>query len=98
MICPDEIASEVSVLPLADMNGDVVGIVVARLNDLKVMAIAGSIPQNVNYAVKGSTLVRFLNENKDLAPGVHFGSSPHRTQEEAIQLVEKASGLVLVYE
>jgi hypothetical protein len=83
--------------PLADMNGDIVGVVVARLNDLKIMAITGSIPQNVNYAVKGTTLVRFLNENKTLAPGVKLGSSPQRTQEEAIQLVEKASGLVLVY-
>ena len=84
--------------PLADMNGDIVGVIVARLNDLTIMAIAGSIPQNVNYAVKGTTLVRFLNENKDLAPGVKFGKSPNRTQEEAIQAVEKASGLVLVYE
>jgi S1-C subfamily serine protease/predicted RNA-binding Zn-ribbon protein involved in translation (DUF1610 family) len=101
---PDQMQINVAVQPgnsggpLADMNGDIVGIVVGRLNDLKIMAIIGSIPQNVNYAVKGTTLVRFLYENKNLAPGVKFGSSPQRTQEEAIQLVEKASGLVLVYE
>ena len=80
------------------MNGDIVGVIVARLNDLKVMALAGSIPQNVNYAVKGATLVRCLRENQDLAQGVKFGNWPKRTQEEAIQAVEKASGLVLVYE
>jgi hypothetical protein len=80
------------------MNGDIVGVVVARLNDLKIMVLAGSIPQNVNYAVKGTTLVRFLSENKALALGVRFGSSPQRTHEEAIQAVEKASGLVQVYE
>lgn len=101
---PDQMQISVAVQPgnsggpLADMNGDIVGVVVARLSDLKVMALSGSIPQNVNYAVKGTTLVRFLNENKDLAPGVKFGSSPKRTQEEAIQAVEQASGLVLVYE
>lgn len=101
---PDEMQISVAVQPgnsggpLADVNGDVVGVIVARLDDLKTMAIAGTIPQNVNYAVKGMTLVRFLNENRGLAPGVQFGSSQQRTQEEAIQLVEKASGLVLVYE
>jgi len=80
------------------MNGDIVGVVVARLNDLKIMVLSGAIPQNVNYAVKGTTSVRFLNENEDLASGVKFGNSQKRTQEEAIQTVEKASGLVLVYE
>jgi S1-C subfamily serine protease len=101
---PDQMQISVAVQPgnsggpLADMNGDIVGVVVARLNDLKIMALAGSIPQNVNYAVKGTTLVRFLNENKAIAPGANFGSSPQRTQEEAIRAVEKASGLVLVYE
>jgi S1-C subfamily serine protease/DNA-directed RNA polymerase subunit RPC12/RpoP/uncharacterized membrane-anchored protein YhcB (DUF1043 family) len=101
---PDQMQISVAVQPgnsggpLADINGDIVGVVVARLNDLKIMALAGSIPQNVNYAVKGTTLVRFLNENKALAPSVKFGSSSQRTQEEAIQAVERASGLVLVYE
>src|SRR5262249_3152458 len=54
--------------PLADPNGDVVGVIVARLNDLAVIEAAGSVPQNVNYAVKGETLARFLKENKTLAP------------------------------
>jgi S1-C subfamily serine protease len=101
---PDEMQISVAVQPgnsggpLADINGDIVGVVVARLNDMTTLALAGSIPQNVNYAVKGNTLVRFLRENRALAPGVKFGSSPHRTQEEAIQAVEKASGLVLLFE
>jgi len=83
--------------PLADMNGDIVGVIVGRMNDLKVIKIAGSVPQNVNYAVKGATLLRFLNENKALLPNLKFGRTPQRTQEEAIQVVEKASGLVLIY-
>ena len=83
--------------PLADVNGDIVGVVVGRMNDLKVIKIAGSVPQNVNYAVKGATLLQFLKANKALLPNLKFGGTPHRTQEEAIQLVEKASGLVLSY-
>jgi len=83
--------------PLVDMNGDIMGVVVGRMNDLKVIKIAGSVPQNVNYAVKGATLIQFLNANKALVPNLKFGGAPRRTQEEAIQLVEKASGLVLSY-
>ncbi|MCX7866845.1 MAG: serine protease [Limisphaera sp.] len=84
--------------PLVDMNGDVVGVVASRLNDLKIIAIAGTIPQNVNYAIKGTTLIRFLSENKMLASGVRLGRSSPRTREEAIRLVEEATGLVLVYD
>jgi S1-C subfamily serine protease len=84
--------------PLADANGDVTGVVVAQLDDFKMMEMTGTVPQNVNYAVKGSTLVRFLRENRNLAPRVQFGPSPKRTQEDAIRAVEKASGLVIVYE
>lgn len=100
---PDEVQISVPVQPgnsggpLADMNGDIVGVVVGRLNDVRVIETTGSVPQSVNYAVKGTRLLQFLRENKDLAPGVSFGSSSRRTQEEAIQAVEKASGLVLTY-
>ncbi|HUS34415.1 MAG TPA: trypsin-like peptidase domain-containing protein [Verrucomicrobiae bacterium] len=84
--------------PLADVNGDVAGVVVAQLDDLRMMEMTGVVPQNVNYAVKASTLARFLRENRNLAPRVQFGPSPKRSQEDAIRLVEKASGLVIVYE
>lgn len=83
--------------PLADMNGDIVGVVVSRMNDIKVIGLAGAVPQNVNYAVKGATLVRFLKENKSLAPDVRLGNAPQRSLQEAIKTVEKASGLVLIY-
>jgi S1-C subfamily serine protease len=83
--------------PLTDINGDVVGVIVARLNDLNTLQVAGTIPQNVNYAVKGATLVRFLRENRDLVPDAKFGKSTSRSQEEAIKAVERASGLVLAY-
>jgi serine protease Do len=101
---PDEMQISVAVQPgnsggpLADNNGDVVGVVVAKLNDLRTMAIAGAIPQNVNYAVKSITLVRFLKENRDVATNVRFGKSAPRAQEEAIRAVERASGMVLAYE
>jgi hypothetical protein len=40
------------------------GVVVAKLNALAVARITGDIPQNVNFAIKGATLVTFLEANK----------------------------------
>ncbi len=54
--------------------------------------------QNVNYAVKGAILIEFLRENAALVPGLKWGGdATKRSQDEAIQAVEKASGLVLIY-
>jgi TPR repeat protein/V8-like Glu-specific endopeptidase len=47
--------------PLLNEVGDIVGIVVARLNAVAITSVAGSVPQDVNYAVK-STCIRPLLE------------------------------------
>ena len=47
--------------PLLDMNGNVIGIVVAQLNALKVGKMTGSLPQNVNFAVNSTTVRAFLD-------------------------------------
>ena len=46
--------------PLLDENGRVVGIVVSKLNAIKVAEITGDIPQNVNFALKGDIAKSFL--------------------------------------
>ena len=46
--------------PLLDESGRVIGIVVSRLNDLSVARATGTIPQNVNFAIKGSLARMFL--------------------------------------
>jgi serine protease Do len=47
--------------PLLDQSGNVVGIVSAKLDALKVMiATNGDIPENVNFATKASTAATFL--------------------------------------
>lgn len=54
--------------PLLDAGGNFVGIVTAKLNALKMMvANNGDIPQNVNFAIKGSVVATFLDTN-----GVQF--------------------------
>jgi S1-C subfamily serine protease len=57
--------------PVFDDAGNVAGVVVGKLDAVKVAAYTGDIPQNVNFAIKSSMLLNFLNRNKifpDLAP------------------------------
>jgi S1-C subfamily serine protease len=49
--------------PLLGDNGSVVGVVVSKLNAVKMAEITGDIPQNVNFAVSLGTVQSFLNSN-----------------------------------
>jgi len=49
--------------PLLDTSGNVVGVVSAKLNALKVALQGGDLTQNVNFAVKSVILATFLNAN-----------------------------------
>jgi TPR repeat protein len=57
--------------PLLDASGHVVGVVVSKLNALKVAKATGDIPQNVNFAVSLFTLQGFLEAN-----GVNYATAP----------------------
>jgi S1-C subfamily serine protease len=50
--------------PVLGENGSVVGVVVSKLNAIKVAEAIGDIPQNVNFAVSLGTLQSFLNANR----------------------------------
>lgn len=47
--------------PLVDAGGLVVGMVNARMDDVAVLGATGSLPQNVNFAIKGSVVLSFLD-------------------------------------
>jgi S1-C subfamily serine protease len=79
--------------PLCDANGEVVGVVVARLNDMAVMQISGVVPQNVNYAVKIQPARRLLQSVKGLAPVAARGQKVA----DPIKAVENAIAMVLIY-
>ncbi|AWN55891.1 hypothetical protein DK412_27115 [Methylobacterium sp. 17Sr1-1] len=49
--------------PLLDGNGNLIGVVTAKLNAQKMMNINGDIPQNVNFALKGMVAANFLDSN-----------------------------------
>jgi len=49
--------------PIYDENGNIVGVVVAQLNRLKVAKAIGSLPENVNFGIKASTVRQFLTSS-----------------------------------
>src|SRR6202034_4108080 len=49
--------------PLLDTNGQIVGMVAAKLNALKVAKATGDIPENVNFAIKTGALRDFLDNS-----------------------------------
>ncbi|PWS39223.1 hypothetical protein DFH01_00025 [Falsiroseomonas bella] len=50
--------------PLLDMSGQVVGVIVSKLNAQRIAQQTGDIPQNVNFAVKGTEALDFLRRNR----------------------------------
>jgi S1-C subfamily serine protease len=54
--------------PLLDESGNVVGVVVAKLNAMKFARVTADIPQNINLAIKASEAAEFLD-----AHGVSYG-------------------------
>jgi serine protease Do len=73
--------------PLLDQSGNVVGIVVSKLDVAKVFKATDDIPQNVNFAVKATILTNFLDAN-----GVTYVRG---TVVQALQLISRAARRVL---
>jgi len=49
--------------PLLDSAGNLTGVVVSKLNAVKIAAQTGDIPQNVNFAISANALRAFLEAN-----------------------------------
>ena len=82
---------------LVDEHGNVVGIVSAELNAEAALASSGVLPENVNYAVKSSFLLSFLESVPDVAKKLKEPSTADRKFEDVVKSVQAATMLVLVY-
>ena len=47
--------------PLLDLAGNIVGVVVSKLNAVKLAELTGDIPQNVNFAINTDAVRAFLD-------------------------------------
>lgn len=50
--------------PLMDAGGNIIGVVAARLNDVRTLMKSGSLPQNVNFAISLPVIKQFLERYK----------------------------------
>jgi S1-C subfamily serine protease len=82
---------------LVDDRGNVVGIVSAKLDAATALAITGALPENVNYAVKSSFLLSFLESVPDITPKMPGPGTKEERFEDVVKSAEKAAVLLLVY-
>ena len=50
--------------PVFDQAGNLIGVVVSKLDALKLAQRTGDLPQNVNFAIRGESVRIFLESNK----------------------------------
>ena len=82
---------------LVDARGNVVGIVAAKLDASVALAATGSLPENVNYAVKSSLLLSFLESVPDVDAKIKDPNTADEAFEEVVKSAQDAAVLVLVY-
>jgi S1-C subfamily serine protease len=82
---------------LVDEHGNVVGVVSAKLDALVALAASGSLPENVNYAVKSSFLLSFLESVPAVSATLKEPVTAERKFEDVVKSAQDAAVLVLVY-
>jgi len=82
---------------LVDERGNVVGVVYAKLSARAALAASGALPENVNYAVKSSFLLGFLESVPEVSAKLREPITNERKFEDVVKSAEEAAVLVLVY-
>ncbi len=79
--------------PLVDMNGNVVGIVEAKLDIAAALDASGDLPQNVNYAIKSKYISDFLGQ----CPEVKLNPALAAATNAVVSSTQQSVAIVLVY-
>jgi len=82
---------------LVDAHGNVVGIVAAKLSAQAALDATGQLPENVNYAVKSSLLLSFLESVPEVASKLKEPNAKDAAFEDVVKSAQDAAVLVLVY-
>jgi len=88
--------------PLVDERGNVIGIVSAKVlahgHPASVaLAASGALPENVNYAVKSSLLLSFLESVPEVSAKLKAPNTTDEKFEDVVKSAQDAAALVLVY-
>jgi S1-C subfamily serine protease len=82
---------------LVDEHGNVIGIVSAKLNAQAALAASGQLPENVNYAVKSSFLLSFLESVPEVSAKLKTPNTSGEQFSDVVKSAQQAAVLVLVY-
>src|SRR6266568_2885565 len=84
--------------PLVDLSGNVVGMLTSRLAEVATLQASGSLPQNVNYALKSSFIVAFLETLAEPSAKLKEPRPPkERRFSEVVEEVKASVVLITVY-
>mgnify|MGYP001268687116 CR=1 FL=1 len=78
--------------PVVDLSGAVIGVVVSKLDAARVYELTGDIPQNVNFAIKGSIARTFLEAN-GVTP-MTAAPSPEESVPDVVERVKASTVLI----
>ncbi len=77
--------------PIYDSGGNIVGVVISQLDKLKMAKAIGSLPENVNFGIKASTVRQFLTSS-----GLPSKKSERTEEKSTEQLAEIAQNQALM--
>ncbi len=77
--------------PIYDSSGNIVGVVISQLDKLKVAKAIGSMPENVNFGIKASTVRQFL-----ISSGLPSKKAEQAEEKSTEQLAEIAKNQTLM--
>ena len=76
--------------PVFDQAGNVIGVVVSKLDALKVAQRIGDLPQNINFAIRGDTVRTFLE-----AQNVNFTASDASAKLENTEIASRGAAVTV---
>ena len=79
--------------PVLDLSGNVVGVVVSKLDAIRIARATGDIPQNVNFAVSAGTTRAFLD-----AQDVPYKTAPSLANHSPADVAAKARKFTVLVE
>ena len=79
--------------PMLDSSGNLMGVVVSKLNAIKAAKLTGDIPQNVNIAINANVLRSFLD-----AQGVEYDTVSSDKAVPTTVIAERAKGFTVLVE
>ncbi len=82
---------------LVDERGNVVGVISSKLNASEALRTNGMLPENVNYAVKSSFLLSFLESVPAVSNRLKEPNAKEEKFENVVDTAQRAAVLILVY-